>query len=169
MWQELVFVQTQVFFNLQYTPIHRVSGVARAFPELAHPEGKNEESLRKNKKKWWKFEEKWGKWNTCPPGTVRLAMPLHRVVACLVRSWADLDWFIEEKIWGDRWSLTLVSEVGVRCPCGWLPMIQNITFYPSMLARSEVVETRSPVFFDGQITLWTGRSKGADYSLNGQK
>ena len=40
------------------------SGVAKAFPglRLAHPKGQNEEenkqSLRKNKKKWSKFEEK---------------------------------------------------------------------------------------------------------------
>ena len=59
-----------------------VSGVARALPggRLAHPEGQNEEehekSLRKNKKTWSRFEEKWGKWNSCPPGTVRLATAL---------------------------------------------------------------------------------------------
>ena len=58
------------------------SGVARAFPGgwVAHPESQNEEenekSLRKNKKKWSKFGEKWGKWNSCPPGTVRLATAL---------------------------------------------------------------------------------------------
>ena len=50
------------------------SGVARTFPggRLAHPESQNEEEnkecLRKKKKNWWKFEEKWGKWNSCPPG-----------------------------------------------------------------------------------------------------
>ena len=32
-------------------------------------EDKNQERLQKNKKKWWKFEEKW---NSCPPRTVRL-------------------------------------------------------------------------------------------------
>ena len=62
------------------TPL--ASGVARAFSggRLTHPEGPNEEenkySLRKNKRNWSKFEEKWGKWNSCPPGTVRLATAL---------------------------------------------------------------------------------------------
>ena len=37
---------------------------------------KNEESLRKNKRKLWKLEEKLGKWNSCLPETVRLATPL---------------------------------------------------------------------------------------------
>ena len=44
--------------------------------QVAHPEGQNEESLRRNKKQWWKFEEKWRKWNYWPPGTARLATPL---------------------------------------------------------------------------------------------
>ena len=45
-----------------------VSGIARAFPGvwLAHSEGQNEDknegSLRKNKKKWWKFEENVKSW-----------------------------------------------------------------------------------------------------------
>ena len=48
------------------------SGVARAFPggRLAHPEGQNEEenkkSLRNNKKKWSKFEEKMRKVEVLP-------------------------------------------------------------------------------------------------------
>ena len=48
------------------------SGVARAFPggRLAQPEGQNEEenekSLRKNKKKWSKFEEKMRKVELLP-------------------------------------------------------------------------------------------------------
>ena len=62
------------------------SGVARAFPggRLAHPEGQNEEE---NSKVWGKNDQnlrkKLGKWNSCPPGTVRLAttlgssMPFH--------------------------------------------------------------------------------------------
>ena len=58
------------------------SGVARAFPggRRAHPEGQNEEeseqSLRKNKKNWSRFEEKRGKWKSCPPGTVTLPTAL---------------------------------------------------------------------------------------------
>ena len=58
------------------------SGVARAFPggRVAQPESQNEEeneeSLRKNKRKLSKFGGKWGKWNSCPPGTVRLATAL---------------------------------------------------------------------------------------------
>ena len=62
---------------------HGFSGVARAFPggQLAHPESQNEEekkySLRKSKEKWSKFEEKGGKWNSCPPETVMLATALH--------------------------------------------------------------------------------------------
>ena len=58
------------------------SGLARAFPggRVTHPESQNEEEneeiLRKNKKKWSKFGGKWGKWNSYPPGTVRLAMAL---------------------------------------------------------------------------------------------
>ena len=46
----------------------RNSGVARAFPggRLAHPEGQNEESLRKNKKIWSKFEEKMRKVKLLP-------------------------------------------------------------------------------------------------------
>ena len=58
------------------------SGVARAFPggQLAHPEGQNEEennkSLRKNKTKLSKFGKKMRKWNSCLPGTVRLATAL---------------------------------------------------------------------------------------------
>ena len=60
-----------------------VSGVARAFPggRLAHPEGQNEEE---NKTVWGKIDrnlrKKWGKWNSCPPGTVRLATALLWVV-----------------------------------------------------------------------------------------
>ena len=56
--------------------------VARAFPggRLTHPEGQNEEEndkiLRKNKSNWLKFEEKWGKCKSCPPGTMRLATAL---------------------------------------------------------------------------------------------
>ena len=48
------------------------SGVARAFPggRLAHPEGQNEEenenSLRKSKKTWSKFEEKMRKVELLP-------------------------------------------------------------------------------------------------------
>ena len=55
------------------------SGIARAFPggRLAHPEGQNEEE---NSKVWGKIyqnlRKKLGKWNSCPPGTVRLAMAL---------------------------------------------------------------------------------------------
>ena len=58
------------------------SGIARAFPgeQVAHPEGQNEdknyENLSENKNSQLKFEEKWGKWNSCPSGTVRLATPL---------------------------------------------------------------------------------------------
>ena len=58
------------------------SGVARAFPggRVAHPKGQNGEEnkkiLRKIKKNWMQFEEKWGKWNSCLPGTGRLATPL---------------------------------------------------------------------------------------------
>ena len=46
------------------------------------PPGKNEESLRENKKKWGKFEGEWGKWNSCTPGTVRLATPLGTAGRC---------------------------------------------------------------------------------------
>ena len=66
----------------QVWPLPLPSGVARNFPgvRVAHPEGQkeeeNEQSLRKNKKIWSWFEEKLGKWNSCPPGTVRLATDL---------------------------------------------------------------------------------------------
>ena len=68
------------------TKISALSGVARAFSggRFANPEGQNEEeneqSMRKNKKNWPRFEEKWGKWNSCPPRTVRLAMALSALV-----------------------------------------------------------------------------------------
>ena len=41
------------------------SGVARAFPDSESPQ--NEQSLKKNN--WLWFEEKWGKWNSCPTKT----------------------------------------------------------------------------------------------------
>ena len=78
------------------------SGVARAFPggRLAHPENQNEEenksSLRKNKKNWSKFGEKWGKCNSCPPGTVRLATAVN--VSLNLGSneplWSDIKYFL---------------------------------------------------------------------------
>ena len=46
-----------------------LGGIARAFKgeRLALLEGQNEESnLRKQRKKWWKFEQKWGKCNPYP-------------------------------------------------------------------------------------------------------
>ena len=58
------------------------SGVARAFPggRVAHPEGQNEEentqSLRENKKNWWKFEEKMRKVEHLPTRDMRLATAL---------------------------------------------------------------------------------------------
>ena len=73
---------TQLWLKTACFSNPEISGEARAFPggRLAHPEGRNEEeneqSLRKNKKNWSRFEEKWGKWNSCPPGTVRLATAL---------------------------------------------------------------------------------------------
>ena len=81
-WVKFVWFQTisSRFCAIHLSFLH--SGIARAFQggRLAHPEGQNEdknvESLMKNKKKWEKFEEIWGKWNFCPPGTVRLTMPL---------------------------------------------------------------------------------------------
>ena len=40
------------------------SGVARAFPGW-----KNEDKMmKKSQNNWLKIEEKWGKWNSCPPG-----------------------------------------------------------------------------------------------------
>ena len=70
-------------YHWKFTPRTRMpssssSGVARAW--VAHPESQNEEenekSLRKNKKNDLNLRQKWGKWNSCPPGTVRLATAL---------------------------------------------------------------------------------------------
>ena len=69
---------------------HFFSGIARAFlaGQVTHPEGQseeeNEKSLRKNKKNSWNLRKEWGKWNSCPPGTMRLAK------ACIV--WSNSLW-----------------------------------------------------------------------------
>ena len=42
---------------------------ARATRPPGRPKwGRKWVKLRKNKKNWSKFDEKWGKWNSCPPG-----------------------------------------------------------------------------------------------------
>ena len=86
-----------------FLPLAMCNSVARAFLGgwVAHPEGKNEEeneqSLRKDKKNWLQFEEKWGKWNSCPPGTVRLATAL----AMWVSYYTVLLWPLQvATVWG---------------------------------------------------------------------
>ena len=60
----------------------KYSGVARAFPggRVDHPEGQNEEEISKVWGKIRKIDQtlrgKWGKWNICLPGTLRLATAL---------------------------------------------------------------------------------------------
>ena len=57
------------------------SGIARTFPSgwLAHPAGQNKEENKfeeKIRKFDWNLRKIWGKWNSCPPRTVRLATAL---------------------------------------------------------------------------------------------
>ena len=54
------------------------SGVARAFRVGHGPKwGRMRKVLRKIKKIDWNSRKKWGKWNSCPPGTARLATALY--------------------------------------------------------------------------------------------
>ena len=55
-----------------------------SFGWLTYQEGQNEEEnkkgLRENKKIYQTLRKEWGKWKSCPPGTVRLAMALTLVI-----------------------------------------------------------------------------------------
>ena len=50
-----------------------------SFPKTRGNKNKQYTHSTPFKKKWWEFEEKWGKWNSCPTGTVRLVKPLDAV------------------------------------------------------------------------------------------
>ena len=99
------------------------SGVTRAFPgeRLAHPEGQNEEENEKSlksKNKLSKFgAKKLGKWNSCQPGTVRLAtalMILWSYIITIVLEYIkaiNLYQIINNCFWSD-----IVSQICFRGP-----------------------------------------------------
>ena len=69
----------KIFFQWHSQGLPRWASCPPGGPKWGRKWGKfeeNEESFRKNKTKWSRFEEKWWKRNSCPPGTVRLATAL---------------------------------------------------------------------------------------------
>ena len=135
----------------------RGSGVARAFRDgrLTHSEDQNEEenlkTLRKNEKNWSKFEEKWGKLKSCPPGTVRLAVALirkssdeNRFLVC------TFHFFLEENQMQKNLKCVRYSFLWWK---SWSNLDQSPISWPDLLMIFIGSMVRSHSYWEN-ITLW---------------